>query len=81
MELWETFDTDRRGERVSMAGCLRVGPAAALGLALELALGLAQESTFGLALGGTKFIEPGAGDRGFRVLGVRGVFGVGGSLL
>lgn len=63
------FDTDRRGERVSIAGCLRATAGVGLGL------------TLGLVLGVLDFDLSGAGDRGLRVLGVRGVFGVGGVFL
>lgn len=67
--MFDIFDTDRRGERVSIAGCLRPAPGLGFGL------------TLGLVCGVFVFDFVGTGDRGFGVLGVRGVFGVGGVFL
>lgn len=61
------FETDRSGDRWSIAEDLRAAAEARLGLSFEL--------------GVLDLDFPGAGDRGFGVLGVRGVFGVGGSFL
>lgn len=70
----ETFETDRSGERVSMAGCLAAAPGVGLGLNADADL----DRDLGLGLGLLDFA--GIGDRTFEgVLGVRGVFGVGGS--
>jgi hypothetical protein len=66
-EAFETFETDRSGDRWSIADDLRTAREARLGLSFVLGV-------LGLDLSG-------AGDRGFGVLGVRGVFGVGGSFL
>lgn len=70
-EWLETFDTDRRGERVVIVdGCLSAAPGAGFGV------------RFGEAFGVVDLVLVGIGDLGFVVvLGVRGVFGVGGSFL